>query len=260
MYIQKNSNYSDVIEELDQKNERLRTLQDELDVLLARLVITESKLKSDIDSKKDLSKQPSSDLKESTLESGSNPQQEKQPDVSITNLLQKEPAPMSVDISDFKIRHDPETNTIAASYILKNTTKGDVQVSGRCLMVLKGSINQEMTDYTIPNAPWEKGMTSAKHGHEFAIRNFLTVKMNRSAPNQNFVFDHGIVYIFDSAGKVLLKKEIPINLSYANTIATPRTDTPLKNSKDSDKMTDIKDDAPVQMKPQNQADQREINE
>jgi hypothetical protein len=247
MYIQKKSNYSDVIKELDQKNERLRTLRDERDVLLARLVITESKLESNIDSKKGLSKQPSSDIKESTRESGSNPQQKKQ-------------LAISVDISDFKIRHDSETDTIAASYILKNKTKGDVQVSGRCLMVLKGSINQEITKYTIPNAPWENGIPSAKHGHGFAIRNFLTVEMNRSAPNHNFVFDHGIVYIFDSDGKVLLKREIPINLSYAKTIAPTQTDTPLKNSKDSDTMTDIKDDAPAQMEPQDQADQREIND
>mgnify|MGYP003564626208 CR=1 FL=1 len=260
LYIQKKSNYSDLIEELDQKSEQLQTLRDERDVLMARLVITESKLNSYADSKKGVSKQPSSDLKESKTEFGSNPQLEKQSDVSSVDPQQKEPAPISVDISDFKINHDSKTNTIDASYTLKNTTKGDVQVSGRCLMVLKGSINQETTNYSIPNVPWENGIPSEKHGHRFAIRNFLNVKLNRSAPNQNFIFDHGIVYIFDSAGKVLLKREIPINLSYAKAIAPTQTDTPPKNSKDSDTMTDIKDDTPTQTEPQNQADQRKINE
>ena len=260
LYIQKKSNYSNLIEDLDQKNVQLQTLRDERDILMARLVITESKLKSDADSKKSISKKPSSDLKESKTESGSKPQLEKQPDASLDNPQQKEPAPISVDISDLNVKHDSETDTIAAGYTIKNTTKGNMQVSGRSLMVLKGSINQEATNYPIPNVPWENGIPSAKHGHRFAIRNFLNVKLNRSAPNQSFIFNHGIVYIFDSAGKVLLKREIPINLSYAKAIAPTQTDTSSKNSKDSDTMTDIKDDTPARMEPQNQVDQRKVSE
>ena len=185
---------------------------------------------------------------------------EKQPDASLDNPQQKEPALISVDISDLNVKHDSETDTIAAGYTIKNTTKGNMQVSGRSLMVLKGSINQEATNYPIPNVPWENGIPSAKHGHRFAIRNFLNVKLNRSAPNQSFIFNHGIVYIFDSAGKVLLKREIPINLSYAKAIAPTQTDTSSKNSKDSDTMTDIKDDTPARMEPQNQVDQRKVSE
>jgi hypothetical protein len=260
LYIQKKSNYSNLIEDLDQKNVQLQTLRDERDILMARLVITESKLNSDADSKKSISQKSSSDLKESKTESGSNAQLEKKPDASFDNPQQNEPAPVSVDISDLKVKHDTEIDTIAASYTLKNTTKGNVQVSGRCLMVLKGSINQEATNYPIPNVPLENGIPSAKYGHRFAIRNFLNVKLNRSAPNQSFIFNHGIVYIFDSAGKVLLKREVPLNLSYAEAIAPTQTDTSSKNSKDSDTMTDIKDDTPARMEPQNQADQRKVSE
>ena len=253
LYLHLKLSHSHLAQEFDQKDEKIRSLRDERDVLMARLVITESKLKSDDDSKKSPSKQISLKTEVVDSEADLEPQPEAK-SASLQDPALKEPEPFSVAISDFKIVHDPQKNAITAGYTLKNTTKGDERLSGRCVVVLKGSINKQMTSYPIPNVPWEGDTPSKKDGRPFAIRNFMTINLDRGAPDQDFCFDQAVVFVFDSAGAVLLKREIPINLSFEEVIASSQTDPSLKNSKDSDAMADIKDDTQAKMEPQNQAD------
>jgi hypothetical protein len=259
LYLHLKLSYSHLAQEFDQKDEKIRSLRDERDVLMARLVITESKLKSDADSKKSPSKQISLKTKVVDSEADVEPQLETK-NASIQNTALKEPEPFSVAISDFKIVHDSKKNTITASYTLKNTTKGDERLSGRCVVVLKGSINSETTSFLIPNVPWEGDTPSKKDGRPFAIRNFMTVNLDRDAPDQEFSFDQAIVFVFDFAGAILLKREIPINLSYEEVIASRQTDPSLKNSKDFDAMADIKNDIQAKRESQNQADPQKSKE
>ena len=259
LYLHLRLNYSHLAEEFDQKDEKIQNLRDERDVLMARLVITETRLRPDTNAQKSPSNSVSLKAEAVDSQTDGEPQLEAK-SAPLQNTVLNEPAPFSADISNFKIVHDSTKNTITASYTLKNTTKGDVRLSGRSVVVLKGSINKQTTSFPIPNVPWKGDTPSKKDGRRFAIRNFMTVNLDRSAPDQSFNFDQALVYVFDSAGAVLLKREIPINLSFEEVIASSQTDPSLKNSKDSDAMADIKDDTQAKMEPQNQADLQKLSE
>ena len=222
LYVKMTQRYSQANGELEQRQEELRTLRDKRDMLMARLVIAESKLRSENEPSVAPSSevpgiseksQPSSDPK-STLEAekGNSPKPSEPTDsnTSISN---------SVLVSDFNISHSRQSNTIAASYTLKNTSPGPKRLlSGKCVLLLKGRIAGEVTTFPVPNVPWENGKPSAKLGAPFYIRNFMTVKLSRSGPDQAFHFDRGIVYVFENSGKILLKKEFPIDLKIEENI------------------------------------------
>ena len=259
LYLHLKLSYSHLTEEFDQKDEKIRNLRDERDVLMTRLVITESKLKSDADFQKNPSKQAPLKTERGDSQVDVGPQWETK-SASLQDTAVKEPESFSVAVSDFKIVHDSKKNTITAGYTLKNTTKGDVRLSGRCVVVLKGSINGEMTSFPIPNVPWEGDTPSKRAGRLFAIRNFMTVNLDRGAPDQDFNFDQAVVFVFDSAGTLLLKREISIHLNFEEVTDSSQTGPPLKNSKDFDAMADIKNDAQAKKELRNQADPQKLNE
>lgn len=253
LYVRQKVEFSSVVNELEQKEAQVQTLRDKRDMLLARLVITESKLNAEDNRKAEPEQKTSSNSPQSVADTdeGAPAWEKESPDLKEA-AADNAPAPISVSISDFKITHDPQKKEILASYRLKNTTPGDTRIGGKCVLLLKGTINGEVTNYPIPNVPWENGRPSARLGRPFFIRNFMTLQLSRSAPEQRFSFDRGIVYVFETKGTVLLKKEIPIDLSYVEENVPPKTQTSTKNSKDSEEEADIKN-TPVENELRNPA-------
>lgn len=242
--------------ELKQSREQLQVLRDKRDMLMARLVIAESQLKSANQSNKPLSKENPAPSKTAEIAAEPAPEQKKDRSLAAVAPTPKEPAPapvpapITVDVSDVKVSHSVESKTITTGFILKNTTVGSERVSGKSVLLLKGSINGEATAYSIPDVPWENGIPSAKLGRSFFIRNFMTISMSRTAPEQSFSFDRAVIFIFENTGALILKKEIPLDLNYVEDIAPIQPETS-KNSKDSDGEADIKDDASNENRPPN---------
>lgn len=236
---------SDLSDELKQTQEQLQVLRDKRDMLMARLVIAESQLKSANDSNKSLPKEKAALPK--VVEPVQKPKEERPSAATAPAFNSPAPAstppPISVEISDFKVSHSPKFSTITTSFILKNTTAGNERISGKSVLLLKGSINGETTAYLVPDVPWENGIPSARLGRPFFIRNFMTISMSRNAPEQSFNFDQGVIFIFENTGTLILKKEIPLDLTYVQDIAPIQAETSSKISKDSDGEADIKDDA-----------------
>ncbi|MGD9210377.1 MAG: hypothetical protein PVI90_06350 [Desulfobacteraceae bacterium] len=213
LYFNLKQNYAVVTGELEQKQEQLRELRDKRDMLMARLVIAESKLISENDKQEYPPQKTHQKIIEGKSETVKPTVQEEK------NVVSNEASPKTshskrVEISNFNVSYSPQSNTIAASYILKNKSPGPELLSGKCVLLLKGEIAGEVTTYPVPNVPWENGIPSAKLGAPFYIRNFMTLQLNRSGPGQDFNFDRGIVYVFENSGSILLKKEFPVDLKY----------------------------------------------
>ncbi len=250
LYFDLKIDYSALTKIFDQQQDQLQILRDKRDMLMAKLVIAESKLAPDKDSiQKEASQSFNEDPNTVTEPSGEgSPETGNSAEAPIP--IPQNSVTIKAQISDFKISHSSQSNTINASYVLKNMSS-DERLEGKCVLLLKGSINGESTTYPIPNVPWENGMPSFKLGRPFYIRNFMTVKLSRSAPDQNFSFDRGIVYVFENRGAVLLKKEFPIDLNYVEDLDSSPEKTSTKNSKDSEAAADIKDGTPAENEPQN---------
>lgn len=251
LYARQKVDYSAMVRELDQQQEQLQIMRDKRDMLMARLVIAESKLNTGGDSEQIAPAESPPEATTSERAPAAEPEKKEEPAKSPAEAT----PPISVAISDFKISHSLSSNEISASYSLRNTTPGNKRIGGKCVLLLKGSIRGEATTYPIPEVPWENGLPSGKLGRPFFIRNFMTIKMNRTAPNQSFKFDRGIVYVFEMSGKVIHKKEIPLDLSYTKETTSPEIETSTKNSKDSGAAVDIKDDTPVEVEPQTPANE-----
>ncbi len=248
-YFNLKMDYSHLAKTFDQQQEQIRILRDKRDMLMAKLVIAESKLPQEDDSAPATASQSLSEELDKETDSSGEASLNTEIDTETQSSNPQDSVSIKVQVSDFKISHSPPNNTISASYVLKNMSPKGQLLEGRSVLLLKGSINGESTIYPMPDVPWENGMPSARLGRRFSIRNFMTVKLSRSAPNQNFSFDRGIVYVFDNKGAVLLKKEIPVDLNYVEDSASSSAKTSIKNSKDSDAAADIKDGTPAEDEP-----------
>lgn len=120
----------------------------------------------------------------------------------------------SVAVSAFIADHRPRNHTLSARFQIKNTGPRGQRVAGRCVLVLKNAVKSDMEWVSVPHVSLISGRPNGKQGRAFKIANFMTLKMQTERVPDNFAFETGTLYVFDNAGKQLLEKEVPVQLSY----------------------------------------------
>jgi hypothetical protein len=218
--IKKNEKLQTSLEVLEKQ---IRVLKHEKNILTARLVLAESRLKesqealtpnqaedsaNDTDATK-MDKEVSVDrpgARENSVVAETADKAEDGPQAAAPNL--------SVDIENFSINLQPASQTLQVQFRVKNTSPDSQRVSGHVIVILKDDAVAPNQWITIPPMKLVDGKPTGKqHGHGFAINNFRTMRLTANIPNSPDRFQTATVYVFSGNGELLLEKDFAISLA-----------------------------------------------
>jgi hypothetical protein len=232
--------------ELEEVRQSIRRLKDEKDLLMAKVVILETHNQKSAPVPKPAKAVQGSTATKPVTESKSSGKTQTTPDKPAKapapavkpQRAQSSPSPSvtppaiaapkapaiptaSVAVSAFIADHRPRNNALSARFKIKNTGPRGQRVAGRCVLVLKNAVKSDMEWVSVPHVSLISGRPNGKQGRAFKIANFMTLKMQTERVPDNFAFETGTLYVFDNAGKQLLEKEVPVQLSYRKPPSTP---------------------------------------
>ncbi|MBW2410243.1 MAG: hypothetical protein JRF72_10625 [Deltaproteobacteria bacterium] len=233
--------------ELYQK--RIQTLRHEKEILMARLVLAESRVKESIDST------PDSETPKPWLANEQNepPQKEsvevaakidKTPAASPPAEPEPEPEPpdmnLSVNVEDFNILKLSDPNKIKIQFKIKNTSPNSQRVSGHAIVVLKGDDLKPKMWLAVPPMGLVGGKpTGQQRGGSFSINYFRTMRFTTNRPRSPLDYNVAAVYVYTGEGQLLLEEEFPAEIpvprapvseSSSSSPATSDSSPPTSNS------------------------------
>jgi cell division protein FtsL len=208
---------------LDVLEKQIRVLKHEKDILTARLVLAESRVKESLEpvtpnqaenpandmDEKNIGEEVSTDkpgARENIVVAQTADEAEDGPEASARNL--------SVDIEDFGISVQPASRTLQVQFRIKNTSPNSQRVSGHVIVILKDDAGAPNQWIAIPPMELVDGKPTGKqHGHRFAINNFRTMRITANIPDSPDRFQTAAVYVFAANGELLLEKDFAIRLT-----------------------------------------------
>ena len=179
---------------LSASQEKVSFLRNKNDVLMAGLVISESKVNEN-STKKQADKK-------SVLEDRKLALEDKKP-----VLEDKKPAIVSVD--NFNIYYDKNKHILNVQYIVKKTSL-DEKIAGHTVVVLKNNEVNQHEWIVLPQSKLIKEKPSGKSGQRFIISNLKKVNFKVTPltnPNQ---FNQATIFVFSEKGELLLEKNFPV--------------------------------------------------
>jgi len=206
---------------LKNSQQKIMSLEHEKDILMARLVVAESRIEESVAGTKvtDVQKPFDNNILNSSAsdKKGTSSQLE---------------TPLSVSADDFIVFHEPDINTLRVQYKLRNTGSKASPVSGRTVVILKNKGDDKKKWLTLPNVSLISGKPSGKRGRTFSIYKFRTMKFRASDQTGPDQFNIATVFVFSTAGKLILEKDFPIGVKF-KTLSTslkkkPKPSPPVK--------------------------------
>lgn len=234
---------TDRIDQLDsalkETNQQMAKLRDERDLLVAKMVVTnkqpiseqENQLSStDTDSpvQKDAKRaaQPASAVDPSKTAASVKPPQEKEQQVQKAPE-KKKPAPpvrFGADIRRFNIDYQTRQNLIKCVFRIYNTSKPKQALSGRSVVVFKNLDEPPIKWLAVPQVQLIDGVPNGNQGKSFKINNYRTMTFKAYGLKPPVRFNTASVYVYTGDGKLLLNREIPIDID----VPVPAPPTPAK--------------------------------
>jgi hypothetical protein len=212
---------------MDVLRKQIKDLSHEKDILMARLVLAEAKAKKTGDKepekknvdtaaekvRADIPRQIQFQNKESKVVAAAVNNKA----ANTTTLSQKEIAEvktdLSVDVENFAIIHQTESNQFKIQFKVKNTTPNSEKVAGHTMVVLKSDELEQKYWLAIPPIALLDGKPSGKQrGHSFSINYFKTMRLSANVPDSPERYDTASVYVFTRAGELLLEKDFRVNI------------------------------------------------
>ena len=200
---------------------KAKSLRDEKDILMARLVVTESKIKSDQPKpeQKKIEKtrtpepvaeisplpepeppQPIKAIETPPIMAGVEPDEE---DPAKETTIQ-EPVEESllevVDIDDFFALIEEDSNTLRIKYKIRNVSQSPKTVSGRTFMLLKGQGDDEEDWMILPEVEMVSGKPAdISIGRSFSITRFKTIRFKAPYQNGDKPFSDATILVYSNA-------------------------------------------------------------
>ena len=206
-----------------------RTLRDEKEQMLARLVILESKLKARKQQgpPEGIGEAPGKGetLKDAGKDAGDKSaspdvKQEKEPkevqEQAVTPVAaesQDVVPPVNIANKNLVVCQDPTSEDMRVEYKVFNTGAKDVPVAGRSVIVLKGD-NMNTEDWVVlPNVPLADLKPSGERGKRFRIYNFRTLKYKVPSSAVKGRLATATIFTFTEDGKLVTERDYPIETS-----------------------------------------------
>jgi len=202
-----------------------RSLKDEKDQMLARLVILESKLKAreqqgppegigkmpgKEEPPKNVAKEPSAQVadREKDPKGG-----QKQASTTPATESNAQVPPISIANKNLIVCQDPTSDYMRVEYKVFNTGAKDAPVAGRSIIILKGN-NMNSEDWIVlPNVPLSDLKPSGERGKRFRIYNFRTIKYKVQSSAVKGRLETATIFTFTDDGKLVMERDYPIEMS-----------------------------------------------
>jgi uncharacterized coiled-coil protein SlyX len=206
---------------LEESKKQMAKLRDEKDLLLAKIVVNN---KQPIVEKK--SEPPATDTavekKDNSATVNNAPVPEKpavaeapKPSPEQKPKAEKkpvQPVQFNADVRRFNIKYQSKQNLLRCDFRIYNTSKPKKALAGRSVVVFKNMDEPPIKWLAVPRVQLADGVPNGKRGKSFKINNYRTMTFKAYGMKPPVRFNAASVYIFTSDGKLLLNREIPVNI------------------------------------------------
>ena len=230
---------------------RLKALRHEKDILMARQVLAESRVKENLGETNETQEQKAPPPHKQSASSQKLETQQfeiKEKALATTPAAKPEVAAkplklnLSVDVENFFVQHVADQNKLKIQFKVKNTSPNSKRVSGHTIVVLKNDDLQPKMWFSIPPTGLIDGKPTGKQrGHRFAISYFRIMRFTANAPQTLEKYNTAAVYVYADDGEFLLEKDFPVEF-VAQKPASPQpsaADDVLKSLKGNDPETNF---------------------
>jgi len=226
---EQNKNFMNTLAQFQQQ---VVSLKNDKEVLMARLVVAESKIESSqVKTEETL---PERMLDNTALIISSKENESDATDLEKIDLFNKtqtkeklttlEPnasvqsaKPLRVTVDKFNIYHKPDINTLIMEFTLRKIGSKTELVSGDVVVVLKDDEVKMDNWITVPSgAVVSEQLSRKKKGHAFSIYRFVTLKFKVKGETSPDRFKIATVFVFSRKGDLMLKKDFPIKIKSAH--------------------------------------------
>ncbi len=232
LYVQKKNENNQLLKTKTGLQESISDLKEEKDILMAQLVVAQAKLEKNapvrkVEKKPDVAGQQVKKDKNKKTASAKTTlaktlQNAKARDAVVKKPVKqkpvkpekKEPVQLSVNITKFSVFHNTDTKLLMARFKINNTTKGNVAVAGRSVVVFTRKDDAAKKPLTLPLVSLRSGRPNGKKGQSFKIRRFKLVALKSYNKPNPLAFDQATVYIFDARANLLFEKTYPVTFTY----------------------------------------------
>jgi hypothetical protein len=199
-------------ESLSQLQEKFQYLRDENDILMARLVAISPEGGAEPTEMKDSKPEASSDAPSPNAPMGQ---------LDIEGIIQtidrqsesKQFAEQTIDVENLTVVHETNTKKLQIQFDLRNIDPELKPVSGRTVLIMKTSDQNQSSWLILPSVPTVAGEpASPTAGRRFSISRFKTVKFSIDGQTNPQRFKNATVYVFSKTGDTLLEKDFKVDV------------------------------------------------
>ncbi len=219
--LDENQGFRNRIENFQKK---IETLRHEKEILMARLVLAESKAKenaperqqsqADINTDDQIPPESQTVSKIETVKVDKKMPSVPEATPSKPAALESrdtEPA-LPVAVEDFKVSRVSGSANLNAEFRIKNTSPESEKITGHAVVILKGDDLPKHKWLVMPAVDLVGDDPSGKRGKRFAIQRFRTMRFTSKSPNDSGEFQTAVVYIYLKTGELVLQQEFPVKL------------------------------------------------
>ncbi len=217
-----NSKIKKLESSLELYQKRIQTLRHEKEILMARLVLAESRVKESIDTTTDSETpkpRPVNKQNEPSEKDSVEAAAKKDTPPAANPPAKPEPKPeppdinLSVNVEDFSILKLSNPNKIKIQFKIKNTSPNSQRVSGHAIVVLKGDDLKPKMWLAVPPIGLVGGKpTGQQRGGSFSINYFRTMRFTTNTPQSPLDYNKAAVYVYSGKGQLLLEQEFPAEI------------------------------------------------
>ncbi len=198
-------------EEHKASESRLKALQHERDILLARLVLMESKTEAASNRKPDLKPHAVEAGKNIKLDDSVEKRNSGRETVSKKpDLVEKEILKFGVE--EFSLLYEPDpANELKIQFVMRNRSRKEKTVEGYIFIALKTDGNDNQDSMIIPSAEFSEGKpVEATKGKYFRISRYKTIRFRLSRQIAPERYKTATVFVFNRDGIKQFEKSFPI--------------------------------------------------
>jgi hypothetical protein len=219
--LEENQEYRKRVENSQKQIEKLRH---EKEILMARLVLAESKVKASLaeDRQSQAEKKPADQISQKSqpapkIETVTD--NKKMP--AVPEATQPKPAPLesgdtepvfSAAVENFKVSRELDSANLNAEFKIKNISPGDQKLAGHAVVVLKGDDLPKHKWLVMPAVGLVGDKPSGRRGKKFSIQRFRTMNFTSRAPNHSDEFRTAVIFVFSKTGELLLEQDFAVKL------------------------------------------------
>lgn len=204
--------------------QQIETLRHDKEILMARLVVAESKVKENVVESR-ASKDSLTVAKASNTEPPAvvepKPVSKPQGKPAAPQAPRPEPADnqaradetvMQVAVENFKVSRESDNDRLNAQFKIKNTSLGSQRAVGKAIVILKGADLEKHQWLVMPSVALVGNKPTGKRGKSFSIQRFRIMDFTSKAPDHADQFQTAVVYVFSKSGQMLLEQDFAIHL------------------------------------------------